>query len=1375
MHQQYRWQLILQGNASIADYEAALRSVAYVNNNDDNPSAETRTLTITVHDGTEDSAAVSITVSIQPVNDAPTISLAAAPDQSFVEGNTPITPIATATVSDVDNNLIHSARVEISGSYSAGEDLLLFTDTDKISATWDSVNGVLTLNNTATLAEYQSALTGITFHNTSENPSAGERTISYSVNDGATQSANATVSLQVVAVNDPPSAASNTISLNEDEQYVFSLADFSFSDALDNHALQAVSIVDTPAAGRLMLGSTVVADGQLIPAEQISSGNFSYHPVADEFGDSYAQFNFRVMDDGGTEHGGIDFSTEQFSISIDVVSVNDAPTAIGTTDNTHLLIPENSPPGAIIGQLTSTDPDPVRNAIEDGGFTTVPKPFNDANTIMAGEMAGGWLITSGSVDVRGSDWQSAPSGGNAVDLNGWESGAMAQTFQTVAGAQYELRFALAGNFRDPTPAVTMQVELADQRFEFSTDYFDGWNQQNLNWQQRAVSFTALEDTTTITLSSMTPGLFGAMVSDLQLINTFRFDTTADNDGTFDVTESGLLVVGNTPPDFEQSDTMQVDIQSTDIDGLSFTDTVSVEILDVNESPSAVMDLPVEVEDGSIASITSSHLRGTDPDLADSTPDSLNYTLLSPPTFGQLLLNGTVLNVGEQFSQGDINNNSLTYAHLGGYTPNDAIELQLADGGEDNAEAVSLTLPIVVDHVNESPVLQSTDSVDLLEGAAHTLTTDQLNATDGDSNASQLYYVVDRAPQYGQLFSTDDPLSNVTQFTQQDINSGKIEYLHGSGNEPVDSFNYTLFDELDDDGASATSGSIRFNIVDIADAPIGTDNEIDSLELSPVAIDVTDFGFSDHDDGDNFIWAEILSLPSAGLLYLNDEPVFEGQFVPTSEIEQGALVFHPAANASVGDTVEITYRVGDDGDPDNGGVVAAEQFNTLSIHIGDSQPPVAVDDTVAATQRGSISSLSNGDTSVLDNDSDADTAHSDLKAVIVDTVRHGSLQLFADGTFRYVHNGTDNFTDSFSYRIIDGNPADDDSISNLGFVEIEIEPLPPAPTAGLLPDQFIATYDQLDFPLPEDLFQSNAADTELRYSAALDTGAPLPAWLTFDPETGVFSGKPGLGDIGDLNIEITAYDINDKSTTSNFRLAIEPSLDPALGGPENTAEFSAPDTTPSTEAPAAIAQNSNEQTIAPTTENSNKPEVETTEIAIESEPLFGAAESQFDADRTSDTFKNTVIQNEGFSRTTAAHTITAQASVDPIFTVSLERLFFSADESALHSAKNLIEKLDRERESEEALAKQDTQVVASAITISTGLSIGYIVWLVRGGLLVGSVLSSMPAWRWIDPLPVLSNLDGNLDEDSETLQTMVEKTPPSADANADDPKSPDHGA
>jgi len=54
-----------------------------------------------------------------------------------------------------------------------------------------------------------------------------------------------------------------------------------------------------------------------------------------------------------------------------------------------------------------------------------------------------------------------------------------------------------------------------------------------------------------------------------------------------------------------------------------------------------------------------------------------------------------------------------------------------------------------------------------------------------------------------------------------------------------------------------------------------------------------------------------------------------------------------------------------------------------------------------------------------------------------------------------------------------------------------------------------------------------------------------------------------------------------------------------------------------------------------------------------------------------------------------------------------------------------------------------------------LSVGYILWLLRGGTLLASMMASLPAWRAIDPLPILEGLTGDSEDDTETLESMVE--------------------
>ena len=63
-----------------------------------------------------------------------------------------------------------------------------------------------------------------------------------------------------------------------------------------------------------------------------------------------------------------------------------------------------------------------------------------------------------------------------------------------------------------------------------------------------------------------------------------------------------------------------------------------------------------------------------------------------------------------------------------------------------------------------------------------------------------------------------------------------------------------------------------------------------------------------------------------------------------------------------------------------------------------------------------------------------------------------------------------------------------------------------------------------------------------------------------------------------------------------------------------------------------------------------------------------------------------------------------------------------------------------------------------ITVSTGLTVGYVIWMLRGGMLISSLIAQMPAWRLVDPLVVLDRFeefDSSDDENDESLRSILE--------------------
>jgi len=74
-------------------------------------------------------------------------------------------------------------------------------------------------------------------------------------------------------------------------------------------------------------------------------------------------------------------------------------------------------------------------------------------------------------------------------------------------------------------------------------------------------------------------------------------------------------------------------------------------------------------------------------------------------------------------------------------------------------------------------------------------------------------------------------------------------------------------------------------------------------------------------------------------------------------------------------------------------------------------------------------------------------------------------------------------------------------------------------------------------LPANTFQDPDSGDHLALAATLSGGAALPAWLTFNAATGAFSGTPGAGDAGGLDIKVTATDTGGLTAADVFHVSV----------------------------------------------------------------------------------------------------------------------------------------------------------------------------------------------------------------------------------------------
>jgi len=188
-------------SATLSEWEAALRAITYTNSSK-NPATANRRISFTVNDGSLYSHASFKTLTVTAVNDAPVVT---ATDSSTVYyAGTAIAVDDGITVSDVDNTPLASATVSLTAGFHSLQDMLAFTNDGSsmgnIAGSYDITAGILALTSsgaTATIAEWQAALSAVSFSTNSN--SLSNRTVSFTVNDGDKSSTRVSKTVQIAS------------------------------------------------------------------------------------------------------------------------------------------------------------------------------------------------------------------------------------------------------------------------------------------------------------------------------------------------------------------------------------------------------------------------------------------------------------------------------------------------------------------------------------------------------------------------------------------------------------------------------------------------------------------------------------------------------------------------------------------------------------------------------------------------------------------------------------------------------------------------------------------------------------------------------------------------------------------------------------------------------------------------------------------------------------------------------------------------------------------------------------------------------------------------------------------------------------------------
>lgn len=406
-------------------------------------------------------------------------------------------------------------------------------------------------------------------------------------------------------------------------------------------------------------------------------------------------------------------------------------------------------------------------------------------------------------------------------------------------------------------------------------------------------------------------------------------------------------------------------------GVSNTATVTIHVTHVNHAPVAQND-PYTTDEDTPLSLDAAHgVLANDTDVDGTTyGDALHVALVagSGPSRGTLTLNG---------------DGSLLYTPRPLHSTqnaSDGFNYTVSDGRGGSAQA---HVAITIQALNHAPVAPS-----------QTLTTPQdtalavtLSASDSDGEAVSLELV--SQPMHGVLSGpVAGPIATGT------LASGALTYTPSAGYRGPDAFNFLARDAR---GLSSGTASVSITVLSNNRAPRAVDDAYSTREGTPVTVAAPGVLGNDSD-------------PDGDALSVTGVDVSQTQGTVTWNAD-GSFVYTPAARWFGVDGFDYTVSDGHGG--------------TATAHVGVgvarvNHAPVAVDD--AATVNGAAI-----DIGVLLNDSDAD---GDVLQVVdagspgkpLQSVQGASLSINSNGTVHYAPSSTVTGTDSFSYTVSDGDLA-----------------------------------------------------------------------------------------------------------------------------------------------------------------------------------------------------------------------------------------------------------------------------------------------------------------------------------------------------------------
>ncbi|WP_010605258.1 Ig-like domain-containing protein [Pseudoalteromonas maricaloris] len=981
--------LTFNSGATSALVDNVLQSIGYGNSSED-PSSSV-TLNYTFNDGTADSTGTNqAAVTITPVNDAPTdIALTAT---SIDQSNTgTAATVATASTTDVESGDSHTYSLVTAGSSNGG------------TCSANTGNGSFQFSGD-TLQTQASTSPGdyVICIQTSDGTASYQESFTITVNDDVAPNAPSTPDLDAAS----DSGASSSDNITNDTTPTF-------SGTAESGA--TVKLYSDQVGG----GTTVIGTGTA------TGGNWQI--TTDPLTAGLSHAIFATATDASSN---VSSSSSSLSVTID----NTAPTAPSTPDLTA-----GSDTGSSNADNITNDTTPTFTGSASTGDTVTLISDLDGVVGSATAAGGAWTITPSSAMTSGTHAitaRSTDTAGNITNSNSLsmviDTSVSVPSITTPIEGDGQINAAedndvlIAGSGADAN--VTVSVSITDGSATLNQNVTsDGSGNWTISGSEFNVSgFSNGELTVSATQTDSAGNISGAASTTVTLDNTApsapTITTPIEGDGRVNAAEDNDVLIVGTGAEAGNSVTVTIH------DGAnSFNRTVTADGSGAWTISGSEFDVSTFNNGTLTVSATQSDAAGNTSSAA-STTITLDNSAPSAPAITTPIEGDDLINASED--------DDVLIVGTGAEAGNSVV-VTINDG------ANSLDRTVTADSSGEWTISGSEFDVSTFNNGTLTVTASQSDAAGNTSSAASTTVTLDNSAPSGISAAIDQDLINAGNetafsFTLTGLESaGSFTYEISDGSSSVTSSSAisitgTTHQETGINVTSLNEGTLTLSVTVTDNAgnesSAVTDTVTKKYNVAPVLTGTPATSVNEDSEYDFTPTLTDSDTADTHTFSITNKPSWA-----TFDTQTGKLSGTPD-DSHVGTTSNIEISVSDGTDSDTLTAFNIEVVNTNDAPTGQSTS-FTIDEGATLTR-----DFNNG---LLSLASDDDLDSNDSLTIVKDTdPQYGTLTLNADGSFSYVHGGSENHTDSFTYHVEDSANAS----SPVYTVTINMNAIEDAPTA-----------------------------------------------------------------------------------------------------------------------------------------------------------------------------------------------------------------------------------------------------------------------------------------------------------------------------------------